>query len=688
MKKEKVAAFIIMLGFAIACLSTDLWAADLYLDNGTSGGCTNGSTDYDPSGRSCGGAGTDTVYVDLRTASNNLGSGDTLYIRAGSYGQTSDLGLAYTSGILVIDGTGTTVRNYGTEVVWLQTGNDHTDIQSDDYDNPVAISGTNCTLRGYGYNLHTWGCVILSGTNCSVIGVDMSGGWDHQSSIGDDAWYDVIRIKGSTDALVQDCKIHDNYNHGTTTAAPNKALIIHDGDVDTVVENSEFYNAVTDFVYHKVQSASGTVESYYRKNWFHGDGNIAGASSGHDESKEIYIYQNVFTDNPSQGIINADTSSGNIYVYNNTIYNCSGIPFEWKSNANVIQWFNNIIVSTSGTSYSPNFNDVTTSLGYLDYNIYYENGGTITARHNSSSFTTVSSWSSHLGSGSGTEDYSNENNPGFDPDDSTVDGSDPSDFKRASYTADGRGSTWPSVRGAYITGSETIGLLNGATDTTPPSVSGRNPDDGATGILESTNIVAHVTDTGDGVDSGTISMTVEGSPVSPSISGTSSDYTLTYDPPVDFSYDQVVNVTIDADDNNGNSMTTDEYSFTIRSEPDTTDPVCTITTPADDPHDNGSDSTADLAGTASDASGIASVSWACPTCTPSSGSASGTTTWSISNITLAGGNNTFTVTATDDSSNNNTGQDTVVISYSSPTPTATLSRTAGTGGLMNSGSSN
>ena len=134
-------------------------------------------------------------------------------------------------------------------------------------------------------------------------------------------------------------------------------------------------------------------------------------------------------------------------------------------------------------------------------------------------------------------------------------------------------------------------------------------------------------------------------------------------------------------------MTTDEYSFTIRSEPDTTDPVCTITTPADNPHDNDTDSTADLAGTASDASGIASVGWTCPTCTPSSGSATGTTSWTISNITLAGGNNTFTVTATDDSENSNTGQDSVVISYSGPTPTATLSRTAGTGGSMNSGSS-
>jgi len=41
-------------------------------------------------------------------------------------------------------------------------------------------------------------------------------------------------------------------------------------------------------------------------------------------------------------------------------------------------------------------------------------------------------------------------------------------------------------------------------------------------------------------------MRVEGSPVSPTITGTASDYTLTYNPPSDFSPGQVVDVTIDA----------------------------------------------------------------------------------------------------------------------------------------------
>jgi hypothetical protein len=59
-------------------------------------------------------------------------------------------------------------------------------------------------------------------------------------------------------------------------------------------------------------------------------------------------------------------------------------------------------------------------------------------------------------------------------------------------------------------------------------------------------------------------MTVDGAIVTPDITGTAADYTLVYDPPEDFGYEQLVNVTIAASDLNEtpNVMTTDAYSFT------------------------------------------------------------------------------------------------------------------------------
>jgi hypothetical protein len=99
---------------------------------------------------------------------------------------------------------------------------------------------------------------------------------------------------------------------------------------------------------------------------------------------------------------------------------------------------------------------------------------------------------------------------------------------------------------------------------------------------------------------------------------------------------------------------------TVAPAADTTDPTCAITSPADDPHDNGSDGTADFSGTSSDASGVASVTYSINT--GASGTATGTTSWSVTGATLVNGSNTVTVTCSD--TVGHTATDTVVFSYS------------------------
>ena len=109
-------------------------------------------------------------------------------------------------------------------------------------------------------------------------------------------------------------------------------------------------------------------------------------------------------------------------------------------------------------------------------------------------------------------------------------------------------------------------------DITPPYTDGHNPAKGATDVPLDTNIVVHVSDNGTGVDQSTIVMAVEGSVVTPGITGDKYDYTLTYDPTNDFDHGQVVDVTVNASDLNGtpNVMTTDSYLFTIQElEPST-----------------------------------------------------------------------------------------------------------------------
>jgi len=98
---------------------------------------------------------------------------------------------------------------------------------------------------------------------------------------------------------------------------------------------------------------------------------------------------------------------------------------------------------------------------------------------------------------------------------------------------------------------------------------------------------------------------------------------------------------------------------------DTTDPTVVITSPTSDATYATGSTPINLGGTAADDVAVSTVTWACPECTPTSGSATGTTTWTIASIGLASGSNVITVTATDSSTN--TGTDVLTVTYT-PSP--------------------
>jgi hypothetical protein len=102
-------------------------------------------------------------------------------------------------------------------------------------------------------------------------------------------------------------------------------------------------------------------------------------------------------------------------------------------------------------------------------------------------------------------------------------------------------------------------------DTTSPEVSGFQPTNNATNVSQDTNIVANILDGGEGVDRDSIQMTVNGSVVSPTITGSPQNYTLTYDPSHSFDLGQTVSVSINAQDLNSppNIMTEARYRFSI-----------------------------------------------------------------------------------------------------------------------------
>src|SRR5688572_1132383 len=122
-------------------------------------------------------------------------------------------------------------------------------------------------------------------------------------------------------------------------------------------------------------------------------------------------------------------------------------------------------------------------------------------------------------------------------------------------------------------------------------------------------------------------------------------------------------ITITARDAAGNTAA-DTLTVTYNA-PDTTAPVATITTPTLSATFTASTSPFNISGTASDAVGVTQVTWA--NNRGGSGTATGTTSWSVSGIVLQDGSNVISITARDAAGNS--GADTVTVTYNAPDTT-------------------
>jgi putative Ig domain-containing protein/fibronectin type III domain protein/glucodextranase-like protein len=123
-------------------------------------------------------------------------------------------------------------------------------------------------------------------------------------------------------------------------------------------------------------------------------------------------------------------------------------------------------------------------------------------------------------------------------------------------------------------------------------------------------------------------------------------------------------ITVTARDAAGN-VGTDVLTVTY-SAPDTTAPVVTITGPTTGGTYSTSSSTMTISGTGSDNVGVTAVTWS--TDRGSSGTASGTTSWTASGVALQSGSNVVTVRARDAAGNSGTA--TLTVTYTPPDTTA------------------
>ncbi|MFH1097244.1 MAG: T9SS type A sorting domain-containing protein [Candidatus Desantisbacteria bacterium] len=103
-------------------------------------------------------------------------------------------------------------------------------------------------------------------------------------------------------------------------------------------------------------------------------------------------------------------------------------------------------------------------------------------------------------------------------------------------------------------------------DTIPPYTNGHQPAKGAINVATNTTILIHIKDDGVGVNKDSIELLVNGTTVSPVISGTKTDYIVSYKPSTNFNYEQQVNIIVKAKDLSGNVMPTESYGFKIAAQ--------------------------------------------------------------------------------------------------------------------------
>lgn len=193
---------------------------------------------------------------------------------------------------------------------------------------------------------------------------------------------------------------------------------------------------------------------------------------------------------------------------------------------------------------------------------------------------------------------------------------------------------------------------SGGGDTTAPSVAITSPTTASTYATTSGTLTTLSGTAGDnvGVSSVTWSNSVGGS-------GTASG-TTTWSVPSIVLQSGTNILTVTAKDA-ANNTSTDTLTVTY-TPPDTTAPSVTITSPTTaSTYATSSATLTTLSGTAADNVGVSSVTWS--NNVGGSGTAAGTTTWSVSSITLQTGTNVLTVTAKDAA--NNTSTDVLNVVY-------------------------
>lgn len=439
--------------------------ASVFLDGSTTG-CSNGSTNYNPATRSCG-SGSDKVYLDLSNFSSNIAAGQTNYMRAGSYFRnTGNVNIGSLHVAVGKSGTAsspTVIKAYTGEERQVLIG---TALRGATYNsNPSDTTGVgswnyypNPSLETYDASyvtidgVKTFGQVYLAGGHDVILQNSDCGGGGGNGTITSDQG-NTIRMNSIYAVTIRNNKIHHNSRRYED---PYGTAVIGYTFTATITGNT-FYDVYGNTIENKDalnQDGRNTEISY---NFFGPSTIFTPNPDNHQQgvlglnqnkfSNGLYTHHNIFYGLEIGVNVNGKPVTDDI-IYNNTFVNCgSDIVQHTSEITNTYKVYNNVFFHAAAGQTFHNV-EFLSELADSNWNIYYNagnwqvNDGTVAS--------TLANWKTF----SSLDGASIASNPNF----VNSLGSNPEDFKRTSYVENFTGSSYGSKAGAYETGSEQIGV--------------------------------------------------------------------------------------------------------------------------------------------------------------------------------------------------------------------------------------
>ena len=390
----------------------------------------------------------DVVYFrggtyDLGTFTNNTGNmKDTKMYPANSGTASNPITfIAYPGEVPNITGTVTATS----QQAWFGCGGDD-DRANRDY---ITWDGFSATMKvNLGSNAET-AIFRVAGDHCTIknsnfTGVDV-GNWPYNT--------EFVRIETATNALIE-----NNYFRDLTSvsyAAVNTAAVyFHMLSNTTTVRNNTIENCEGG-IYGKGNSANVSI---YNNFIFNSSGtSLYGiwykrSATGGEASTTRRVYQNVIVGHDT-GILFEDggVAVSDSLIYNNTIYTSNGTDDGIHIDNNFIntEVFNNIIYRSN-----PYLRYYDGTVSYSNYNAFYSTSGNVWNRNYdpNANYTTLPAWTAATGL--------DVNSITTDPLFVNAGGTSAADYKLQANSparTSGRGGSYATVMGAYITGNETIG---------------------------------------------------------------------------------------------------------------------------------------------------------------------------------------------------------------------------------------